>query len=79
MRRRGCEHGAMDQSPVHEISEAEWDKKKGEWLPSEADYSYVQSLMKPVTEPGKFANYIAPPIRGINRLPIAYEYVRTEL
>jgi benzoyl-CoA 2,3-epoxidase subunit B len=32
----------------------------------------------PVYEPGKFANYIAPPQRGINRQPIDFEYVRTE-
>jgi benzoyl-CoA 2,3-epoxidase subunit B len=35
-------------------------------------------MAEPVYEPGKFANYIAPPIRGINRMPINYEYVRTE-
>jgi hypothetical protein len=27
---------------------------------------------------GKFANYIAPPLRGVNRMPIDFEYVRTE-
>jgi len=31
-----------------------------------------------VYEPGKFANYIAPPLRGINQKPIDFEYVRTE-
>jgi benzoyl-CoA 2,3-dioxygenase component B len=29
-----------------------------------------------VVEPGKFANWIAPPARGINGLPIEFEYVR---
>ena len=33
---------------------------------------------EPVYEPGKFANYIAPPRRGINQQPIDFEYVRTE-
>ena len=33
---------------------------------------------EPVYEPGKFANYIAPPLRGVNRMPIDFEYVRTE-
>ena len=33
---------------------------------------------QPVYEPGKFANYIAPPRRGINQQPIDFEYVRTE-
>ena len=36
------------------------------------------SWREPVYEPGKFANYIAPPLRGINRMPIDFEYVRTE-
>jgi len=35
-------------------------------------------MAEPIYEPGKFANYIAPPIRGINRMPIDFEYVRTE-
>ncbi len=34
------------------------------------------SLMKPVTEPGKIASWIAPPERGINKLPVDYEYIR---
>jgi benzoyl-CoA 2,3-dioxygenase component B len=27
-------------------------------------------------EPGKMANWIAPPDRGINKKPVNYEYVR---
>ena len=46
------------------------------WLPSDADRAFVHSLMKPVTEPGKVAAWIAPPERGINGLPLDYEYVR---
>ena len=33
-------------------------------------------MATPVYEPGKFANYIAPPLRGINRQPINFEYVQ---
>jgi benzoyl-CoA 2,3-dioxygenase component B len=33
-------------------------------------------LMARVTEPGKFANWIAPPARGINGMPVQFEYVR---
>ncbi len=29
-----------------------------------------------VVEPGKFANWIAPPRRGINQKPLDFEYVR---
>jgi benzoyl-CoA 2,3-dioxygenase component B len=55
---------------------ATWAKRREEWLPSAADDAYVKSLMQPVTEPGKMANWIAPPLRGINGQPIDYEYVR---
>ena len=36
----------------------------------------VKSLMQKVTEPGKYANWIAPPPKGINGNPIDFEYVR---
>jgi benzoyl-CoA 2,3-dioxygenase component B len=58
------------------IGQAEWDAKHREWLPTEEDKAYIQSLMRPVTEPGKFANWIAPPARGINGQPVDFEYVR---
>jgi benzoyl-CoA 2,3-dioxygenase component B len=32
--------------------------------------------MTPVTEPGKFAGWIAPPSRGINGQPVDFEYVK---
>ena len=34
--------------------------------------------MKPVREPGKIANWIARPPRGIKGLPFEYEYVRLD-
>jgi benzoyl-CoA 2,3-dioxygenase component B len=62
------------------LSQVEWDRRKFEWLPSPADSEYLLSIMaQPVYEPGTFANYIAPPRRGINQKPIDFEYVRTEL
>ena len=61
------------------LSDEEWARRKYEWLPSAADSEYLLSIMaSPVFEPGKFANYIAPPRRGINQQPIDFEYVRTE-
>ena len=38
--------------------------------------AYVASLMGRVVEPGKFANWIAPPVMGINRQPVDFDYVR---
>jgi benzoyl-CoA 2,3-dioxygenase component B len=58
------------------ISQAEFDARSSEWLPTENDRLFVHSLMKPVTEPGKMAGWIAPPDRGVNSLPVPYEYVR---
>ncbi|MCW5700116.1 MAG: benzoyl-CoA 2,3-epoxidase subunit BoxB, partial [Rhodospirillales bacterium] len=58
------------------ISAEEFMNRQEEWLPSAADRAYVRSLMTRVTEPGKMAAWIAPPDRGINSLPVDYEYVR---
>ena len=58
------------------ITQSEWDRRHSEWLPSQQDQAYVQSLMRPVTEPGKIAGWIAPPRGKINRHPFEYEFVR---
>src|SRR5881628_874347 len=58
------------------LSEAEWGAGKHSWLPTEADQAYIESLMQPVTERGRFANWIAPPVRGVNGQPVDFEYVR---
>ena len=58
------------------ISESEWAAHRDNWLPSEGDRAFVASLMGRVVDPGKFANWIAPPVMGINRQPVDFEYVR---
>jgi benzoyl-CoA 2,3-epoxidase subunit B len=58
------------------VTEAEWDAHRAAWLPTEADEAFLQSLMHPVVERGKFASWIAPPPRGINGQPVDFEYVR---
>ena len=57
-------------------SRENWESLRETFLPTEADYDYVQSLMKAVYEPGQMANWIAPPNRGINGTPLDFEYVR---
>jgi benzoyl-CoA 2,3-dioxygenase component B len=47
-----------------------------QWLPTNEDRAYVASLMGRVVEPGKFANWISPPVMGINRQGADFEYVR---
>lgn len=59
------------------VSQEEWDRRRDEWLPSEADKAYVKSLMtKPVWDPKQMANWIAPPAHGIKGRPVDFEYVR---
>jgi len=58
------------------IGENEWRANEARWLPTPEDRAYVASLMGRCVEPGKFANWIAPPAMGINRQPVDFEYVR---
>ncbi len=59
------------------ISAEEWNARVDGWLPTAADRAYVASLMHKVTEPGKMANWIAAPRRGIHGNPVEFEYVRS--
>jgi len=72
----GALSGAKVSPDGRVLSEQEWSAKVGEWLPTAEDRAFVQSLMGRVVEPGKFANWIAPPAIGINRQPVDFEYVR---
>ena len=58
------------------VGEAEWDGRRALWLPSVEDYAFVRSLMRPVTESGRMAGWIAPPKRGIHGQPPDFQYVR---
>jgi len=78
-RKIGIHAGKPFDPAGHLLPQAEWDARRHEWLPSPADKAYLESIMaRPVFEVGKFANWIAPPLRGINRMPVEFEYVRTE-
>jgi len=58
------------------VSQQEFESHKSDWLPSIEDREYVRSLMQPVTEIGKIANWIAPPTAGVKGKPFEFEYVR---
>jgi len=61
------------------ITKEAFEAKKDEWLPSEADKTYVKSLMqKPIWDPKQMANWIAAPKQGIKGRPVDFEYVRHE-
>ncbi|MGX1098763.1 benzoyl-CoA 2,3-epoxidase subunit BoxB [Amorphus sp. MBR-141] len=61
------------------ISREEWDRRRDEWLPTTADGDFIKSLMVPVTEPGKYAGWIAPPRVGIDNKPGDFEYVQLHM
>jgi len=61
------------------LTKEEWNRRKEEWLPSDADKAYVKSLMtKPNFDPKKMANWLSAPKQGIKGRAIDFEYVRHE-
>ena len=70
----------LNVTPQGEVVDAgTWRRRQGEWLPDDSDRAYVRSLMpRAVTEPGRFANWIAPPSRGVDGRPVDFEYVRLD-
>ena len=68
--------GARFDPAGNPVDEAAWNAGQSVWLPTPEDKVYVKSLMRAVTEPGKFAGWIAPPLRGINSQAEDFEYVK---
>ena len=58
------------------ISRDEWDSRRDRVASQPVGSRYVESLMNPVYEPGKIANWLAPPEKGINGKPFDFAYVR---
>jgi len=77
-RRQGIYNGHHFDLAGNIISSDTFSKRSLDWLPSDSDRAYVKSLMKPVHEPGKVANWIAMPKRGIHGQPVDFDYVRTD-
>jgi len=70
-------HAGHDYDPEGQPIAAEaFAERRTEWFPSQADYDYVKSCMVPVREPGKIANWVAPPHQGIDDKPLEFEYVK---
>jgi benzoyl-CoA 2,3-dioxygenase component B len=58
------------------LTDAEWQARQGEFLPSADDNLYLESLMKPVQAAGAYAGWIAAPKVGIDSKPGDFEYVK---
>lgn len=61
------------------IAATEWDASVGKWLPTKADGDFIQSLMVPCFEPGKYAPWIAAPKVGIDNKPGDFEFVKLHM
>ncbi len=54
----------------------DWSARRDQWLPTDEDRIHVTSLMRPVTDPGRMAGWVAPPASGIHAKRVDFEYVR---
>jgi benzoyl-CoA 2,3-dioxygenase component B len=78
-RQQGVFSGMHFDPEGNPLTAEQWAAKKDQYLPSEADRTYIKSLQtRPVYKPGEMANWIAPPTKGINGNPLEFQYVRTE-
>lgn len=75
-RQQGVYAGLPFDTQGNFIGADEFNRRKKDFLPTESDYKYVASLMKPVYEVGRIAGWIAPPRRGINDNPFEFAYVK---
>jgi benzoyl-CoA 2,3-dioxygenase component B len=55
-----------------------WEAQLDAFLPTVQDGAYLDSLMVPVQEAGRYAGWIAPPKVGIDNKPGDFEYVQIE-
>ncbi len=58
------------------LSTDEFEHNRRAWMLIPEDNDYLHSIMKPTYEPGTFANWIAPPNKGIEGRPLDFEYVK---
>ncbi len=67
----------MTVSPAGEIlSDKEWNRRREEWFPGNAEREHIESLMVPQWERSQYAGWIAPPKTKINRQPGDFEWVK---
>jgi benzoyl-CoA 2,3-dioxygenase component B len=58
------------------MKDEDWQAHRTDYLPNDEDKGFIESLMQPQFEPGKFASWIAPPKVGIDNKPGDFEYVK---
>lgn len=75
--RRIGEFKDIEATATGEVLDAPtWEKRRTEFLPSVEDGAYIESLMVPESEPGKYAGWIAAPKVSIDNKPGDFEFVK---
>jgi len=70
-------HSGQCFSPDGQPMEAEdFDRRRNDWLPSARERESVNALMQPCYAAGEFADWIAPPDKGVKGRPVDFDYVR---
>ena len=71
------EFKAVKASPDGKVlSETEWAKMQAQWIPTTDDGAFIESLMVPCWEPGKYAGWLSPPKVGVDNKGGDFEYVK---
>jgi benzoyl-CoA 2,3-dioxygenase component B len=77
--RRIGEFAAAKADPTGTLlTDAQWQARQNDFLPTADDGAYLASLMRPERRPGQYASWIGPPRVGIDNKPGDFEYVRVE-
>ena len=58
------------------LTDVEWIKNEGQWLPSKDDGAFIESLMVACWDKGQYAPWIAAPKIGIDNKGGEFEYVK---
>ena len=58
------------------LTDEQWIKMKDQWVPSKDDGAFIESLMVPCWDRGKYASWIAAPKVGIDNKGGDFEYVK---
>ena len=60
------------------VAKAEWERRRGEWLPTAEDRAYVRDAAEAGPRARQDRQLDRQPARGIKGLPFEYEYVRLD-
>ncbi len=75
--RRIGEFASIHADPAGTVLDADaWQRRHAAFLPTAEDGAFIEGLMRPVREPGRFASWVAPPKMGVDNKPGDFEYVR---